>query len=64
MNLQQEIKTWLEVNPGKRPSHLAKMANVPHSTISRLLNGKRRDVTYETADRLRRAMAVRKNDAA
>lgn len=56
MNLQQEIKAWLKENPDKRPAHLARMANVPNSTISRLLNGKRKGVNYETADRLRRVM--------
>ena len=53
--LQKEIRDWLEAS-GLTQADLSRDSSVPTSTISVLLSGKRKNVTWITADRLRESM--------
>ena len=53
--LSKEIKNFL-ARTGHTQSDLARAAKVPQPTISTLISGKRANVTYQTADRLRAVM--------
>lgn len=56
--LQQAVVTWLTEHPDTTRAALAEKAAVDKSMISRIVNGERASVDYETGEKLAAAMGV------